>query len=121
MSDLVGNHIVGFPTRWLKLYFVNSYELYEKMSIGTIAFLILSDTCISCTPDREILHFTPCEKFLSHPRYLTPVAPCVQMFFFNTDCIGRHVISSLSAHVTMTSKVLNQNGGRRDFIIFLGK
>ena len=35
----------------------------------------------SCTPDREILHFTPCEKFLSHPRYLTPVAPCVQMFF----------------------------------------
>ena len=36
----------------------------------------------SCTPDREILHFTPCGKFLSHPRYLTPVAPCVQMFFF---------------------------------------
>ena len=58
----------------------------------------------SCTPDREILHFTPCEKFLSHPRYLTPVASCVQMFFFNTDCIGRHVISLLSAHVTMTSK-----------------
>ena len=61
---------------------------------------------ISCIPDREILHFTPCEKFLSHPRYLTPVAPCVQVFFFNTGCIGRHVISSLSAHVTMTSKRL---------------
>ena len=42
--------------------------------------------------------------YLSHPRYLTPVVPCVQMFFFNTGCIGRHVISSLSAHVTMTSK-----------------
>ena len=62
------------------------------------------DICYSCTPDREILRFTPCEKFLSHPRYLTPVAPCVQMFFFNTGCVGRHVISSLSAHVTMTSK-----------------
>ena len=35
---------------------------------------------VSCTPDREILHFTPYEKFLSHPRYLTPVVPCVQMF-----------------------------------------
>ena len=58
----------------------------------------------SCTPDREIQRFTPCEKFLSHPRYLTPVAPCVQMFFFNTGCIGRYVILSLSAHVTMTSK-----------------
>ena len=42
----------------------------------------------SCTPDREILRFTPCEKFLSHPRYLTPVAPCVQVFFFNIGCIG---------------------------------
>ena len=26
----------------------------------------------SCTPDREIQRFTPREKFLSHPRYLTP-------------------------------------------------
>ena len=61
-------------------------------------------TLFSCTPDREIQRFTPCEKFLSHPRYLTPVAPCVQVFFYNIGCIGRHVISSLSAHVTMTSK-----------------
>ena len=40
----------------------------------------------SCTSDREILRFSPCEKFLSHPRYLTPVAPCVQVFFFNIGC-----------------------------------
>ena len=77
-----------------------------------LVYLILKDQknsfrgykALSCTPDREILHFTPCEKFLSHPRYLAPVAPCVQIFFFNTGCIGRHVMSSLSAHVTMTSK-----------------
>ena len=61
----------------------------------------------SCTPDREILRFTPCEKFLSHPRYLTPVAPYVHVFFFNIGCLGRHVISSLSAHVTVTSKRFN--------------
>ena len=64
-------------------------------------------TKLSCTPDREILRFTPCEKFLSHPRYRTPVAPCVQVFFFSIGCIGRHVISLLSAHVTMTSKRFN--------------
>ena len=62
---------------------------------------------ITCTPDREILRSSPCEKFLSHPRHLTPVAPCVQLFFFNIGCIGRHVISSLSAHVMMTSKRFN--------------
>ena len=51
----------------------------------------------SCTPDREILRFTPCEKYLSQSRYLTPVALCVQVFLFDIGCIGRHVISSLSA------------------------
>ena len=61
----------------------------------------------SLTPYREIQLFTPCEKFLSHPRYLTTVAHCVQVFFFNIGCIGRHVISSSSAHVTMTSKRFN--------------
>ena len=32
----------------------------------------LMEASLSCTPDREIQRFTPCEKFLSHPRYLTP-------------------------------------------------
>ena len=73
-----------------------------------IKYIILDKLkSFSCTPDREILRFTPCEKFLSHPRYLTLVAPCVKVFFFNIGCIGRHVISSLSAHVTMTSKRFN--------------
>ena len=73
-----------------------------KITIGLAYYYHWKE--IFCTADREILHFTPCEKFLSHPRYLTPVAPCVQVFFFNIGCKGCHVISSLSAHVTMTSK-----------------
>ena len=79
MSDLFGNHIVGFPTRRLKLYFVNSYELYEKMSIDTIAFLILSDTCISCTPDRNCHTFCLGDKIASHPGVLTQ-AKCAKNY-----------------------------------------
>ena len=67
----------------------------------------MTENNLSCMSDREILCFRPCEKFLSHPRYLTPGSFCVQVFFFNTGCIGRHVISSLSTHVTMTSKRFN--------------
>ena len=97
VSDLLGNHIVGFLMRGL----------------------------ISCTPDREILRFTPCEKLLSHPCYLTPVATCIQMFFFNIGCIGRHVISSLSAYITMISKRFNSKWQTlriiRDCRIFLCK
>ena len=80
---------------------------HQSMFWGKIVKIATVKIVVSCTPDREILRFTPCEKFLSHPRYLTPVALCVQVFFFNIGCIGRHVISSLCTHVTMTSKRFN--------------
>ena len=84
---------------------------YRRLSLSVLKGLFmrvhyptLRNIVYSCTQDREILRFIPCEKFLSHPRYLTPVAPCVQVFFFNIGCKGRHVIPSLSAYITMTSK-----------------
>ena len=50
-------------------------EKLRPRMLGIICKALRRDDCaqtfISCTPDREILHFTPCEKFLSHPRYLT--------------------------------------------------
>ena len=80
-------------------------ELISKLNIPKKQmWQTLGYNTFSCTPDREILRFTPCKKFLSHPCYLTPGSFCVQVFFFNIGCIGRHVISSFSAHVTMTSK-----------------
>ena len=70
---------------------------------------------------REILRFTLCEKFLSHPCYFTPGSPCIQVFFFNIGCIGPNIILSLSAQVIMSRNVLIQNGGRCDCSIFLSK
>ena len=61
----------------------------------------------SCTPDREILCLTLYEKFLSHFSYLTPGSPCLQVYFFDIGCIGRHIIASLGAHATMMSKCFN--------------
>ena len=38
MSDLFGNHIVGFPTRWLRLIFVtfSQFELSHFLGIFTM-------------------------------------------------------------------------------------
>ena len=69
-------------------YKINTLHANSDSQAIILSFYFISltfHTCsnhISCTPDREILRFTPCEKFLSHPRYLTPVAPCIQVFFF---------------------------------------
>ena len=45
------------------------------------------------------------EKFLSHPHYLTPVAPSLQVFFYNIDCIGRHVARNFVAKHTRHNDV----------------
>ena len=45
-------------------------EVYDPAVSGLT--VLLFEHLFSCTPDREIQRFTPCEKFLSHPRYLTP-------------------------------------------------
>ena len=34
MSNLIGNHIVGFPMRWLKIYFSNLYRHGPDTSFG---------------------------------------------------------------------------------------
>ena len=34
MSDLFGNHIVGFPTRWLKFIFQSMMVLREAVSVA---------------------------------------------------------------------------------------
>ena len=60
------------------------------------------DIDFSCTPDTEILRFTPCEPFLSHPR-----RTCVHVFYLNVGCIGLHVTVLFSAHVTTTSETFN--------------
>ena len=48
MSDLVGNHIVGFPTRWLKsnLVFAQSYHI--ESSLNSEAFRATYFTYTAC-------------------------------------------------------------------------
>ena len=76
--------------------------MQEINVLGILGLCLSLVIDISCTPDREILQFTPCEKFLSHPW-----RTCKHMFRLNIGCIGRQVMSSLSAHVTPTSEKFN--------------
>ena len=93
----------------MKPFHLPQLSLTEKTNTEEI-YIRLHDTNTglgkTCHGSCILAHQIEKSYILPHVRnsHLTPVAPCVQMFFFNTGCIGRHVISSLSAQVTMTSK-----------------
>ena len=39
MSDLFGNHIVGFSTRWLKLKHLNTFNLIIVGNLAVLGFM----------------------------------------------------------------------------------
>ena len=87
------------------LYLSNKYleqtqvlkDLYDQFCQYFLSILTQEKDCYqapmlqTCTPDREILRFTPCEKFLSHPCYLTQGSPCIQVYLFNIGSTGCHI------------------------------
>ena len=71
--------------------------------------LQLYEKSVSCTPDREILCFTLCEKFLSHPCYLTPGVPACTCLFNTGNTTSLNVVVKRTRHDNVRN-ILFQNG-----------
>ena len=102
--------LVSIQNKFFSQYVLNIQgKILQYNLFLTIATRYSRRASSFCTCSVRATHPPAAQRIFttSHHRYLTPAAPCVQVFFLNIGSIGRHVISSLSAHVTMTSKRFN--------------
>ena len=112
------------PKIWFISRFCIFFSLGENTWVRCNFITQAKSVAISvwCARKTFLAHQIEKSYILPHVRnsYLTLVIsprshPAFKFSFFNTGCIGHHVISSLSAHVTMTSKRFKSKWGTPQF------